>query len=311
MRALGTFAWLTFLLVFSTVNPSLAFDGPSFDCSHGVRQTLAAILCSSPAAARADWELNNAYWALYTDDHEETAFVQYVNRRCELPSLETSQDRAGRIFLEGIGGALLGPNLALPSQQRVTTSHVNCVIDLYRNHASEMRSRLTGDALTEANLSPEDHIAVQEALAQKGFMQNRNKKYSVKADGEFGPNTRYAINDYQRSLGAPPTGFLSDDQRISLIETPEQRQARDTRLAAEEKRRLDVLQMQKAAEELKKQEVIDLENRRVAEKEAVERAEEKAKQETIDREKLRLETEAAKAAEWREKIELAQQKGAE
>ena len=42
---------------------ALAVDGPSFDCSQRMRQTLAVILCTVPEAAQADWDLNTAYWA--------------------------------------------------------------------------------------------------------------------------------------------------------------------------------------------------------------------------------------------------------
>jgi uncharacterized protein len=49
---------------------AFAVDGPSFDCSHGVRQTLAAILCTVPEAAQADWDVNSAYWALFADEKQ-------------------------------------------------------------------------------------------------------------------------------------------------------------------------------------------------------------------------------------------------
>jgi len=174
-----------------------------------------------------------------------------------------------------------------------------------------MRSKLTDDALAESNLSPEEHISIQEALTQKGFMQNRVKGYGANADGQFGPNTRSAITDFQRSIGAQATGFLTESQRLSLTETPEERRARDSRAAAEEKSRLEALQTQKVTEERKQQEAINRETERVAALEAAKHAEEKAKQDATDREKRRLEEEAAKAAEWRGKIEEAQRKGVE
>jgi hypothetical protein len=302
---------LLFLFAFFTSSSVFAFDGPSFDCSHGVRQTLAAILCSVPEAAQADWDISNAYWALYSDDREETAFGQNVNKRCALPALESSQEQAGRILLQGMGNAMLGTQLPFPGPRTVTATHVRCVIDAFRDRARLIRSKLTGDALAESNLNPEDHIAIQEALAQKGFLQNRVKSYGASADGQFGPNTRSAITDFQRSIGVPPTGFLTESQRLSLVETPEQRQARDSRVASEEKIRLDALQTQKAAEERRQQEAIKREAERVASLEAAKRAEERAKQDEIDREKKRLEEEATKAADWRRKIEEAQQKGSE
>jgi uncharacterized protein len=82
-------------LVLSVGNPALAVEGPSFDCTHGVRQTLAVILCTDPEAAQADWDVNRAYWALFADDREETTFNESVNLRCALPRLETQQERAG------------------------------------------------------------------------------------------------------------------------------------------------------------------------------------------------------------------------
>src|ERR1700742_909210 len=105
------------LLFLAVCEPSAAFaiDGPSFDCSHGVRQTLAAILCSVPSAAQADWDLSNAYWALNSDDREETRFGQEVNRRCGLPPLETSGEQAGRLMLQGIGSMIAGAPLRIPA----------------------------------------------------------------------------------------------------------------------------------------------------------------------------------------------------
>jgi peptidoglycan hydrolase-like protein with peptidoglycan-binding domain len=326
-RRIAAIALLFFAICRSTV--SFAIDGPSFDCSHGVRQTLAAILCNAPAAAQADWDLNNAYWALYSDDREETRFGQDVNRRCALPPLETGQEQAGRLMLQGIGGAILGAPLRIPAPGGVTPGQVKCVVDSFRDRAATMRRQLTGDALAESNLSPEDHIAVQEALTQKGLMQNRIRSYGISADGQFGPNTRAAIKDFQRSIGASTTGFLTDEQRFSLLDTPEQRQAREARVAAEEKARQEALQIQKAsderrrqelakadadraaAEELRKQAAIKAEVDRAASQEAARKADEQAKQAMADRERKRLEDEAAKAAEWQNKIQQAQQKGTE
>jgi peptidoglycan hydrolase-like protein with peptidoglycan-binding domain len=232
---------------------AFAVDGPSFDCSHGVRQTLAVILCVSPEAAQADWDVNRAYWALFTDDREETTFNEAVNQRC-----------------------------AIPMPQLVTEQHVRCVISAFHNRAAALRNRLTGNALAESNLSPDEHVDIQVALAGKGFLQNRVRGYGANADGQFGPNTRSAIKDFQRSIGAQATGFLSNEQRLALAESPEEREAR----AAQEKARQEALEAQKHAGE-------------------------RAKQAEIDRERKRLEDEAEKAAEWRRRIDEAQKKGPE
>jgi peptidoglycan hydrolase-like protein with peptidoglycan-binding domain len=160
-------------------------------------------------------------------------------------------------------------------------------------------------------MHPHDTIIASSDCADVSFLRNRVNRYGANADGQFGPNTRSAITDFQRSIGVQATGFLTEGQRLSLTETPEQRRARDSRVAAEEKNRLDTLQTQRAAEERRQQVAAKRETERVAIQEAAKRGEEQAKRATIDREKRRLEGEAAKAAEWRGKIEEAQQKGIE
>jgi hypothetical protein len=118
---------------------AFAVDGPSFDCSHGVRQTLAVILCMNAEAARADWEVNRAYWAHYRDDRQETVFNESVNRRCALPRLETQQERAGRIFAQELGRRL-GPGLpVIPAPQPLTEQHERCVIAAFHNRGRDTR----------------------------------------------------------------------------------------------------------------------------------------------------------------------------
>ena len=266
---------------------AIAVDGPSFDCSHGVRQTLAVILCINPEAAQADWDVNRAYWALFTDDREETKFNEAVNQRCAIPPLETQQERAGRFFVQELTREMFGSSgLPIPTPQPLTEQHVRCVVNAFHNRAATLRSRLTGDALAESNLSPDEHINIQVALARKGFLQNRIRGYGANADGQFGPNTRLAIKDFQRSMGAQASGFLSNEQRVALVENPEEREARVAQAAAQEKARQDALEAQKRAEEL-------------------------AKQAALEQRKKHLEEEVAKAAEWRQKIDEAQKKGAE
>ena len=272
----------------TTGSRAFAVDGPSFDCSKGVGQTLAIILCTVPEAAQADWDLNRAYWALFTDDREETNFNHAVSQRCGLPQLETQQQRSGRVFIQELGRRM-GPGFpvpAIPAPQPLTEQHVRCVISAFHNQAAALRGRLRGYALAESNLSPEEHIDIQVALDRKGFMRNRDKRYGGSLDGQFGPNTRSAIKDFQRSMNAEPTGFLSNEQRQTLVECPEERDARAIREAAAEKARLDAIEQKRIAEQ-------------------------KEKDEADAKERKRLEDEAAKAADWRRKIEEAQRKGSE
>jgi peptidoglycan hydrolase-like protein with peptidoglycan-binding domain len=62
-------------------------------------------------------------------------------------------------------------------------------------------------------------MEIQDALINKGFLVNRVEGYRANADGSFGPNTRSAIKNFQRSIGASGTGFLSEQQRIELLES--------------------------------------------------------------------------------------------
>jgi len=109
----------------------------------------------------------------------------------------------------------------------------------------------------------------------------------------FGPITRNAIKQFQQSLGASPSGFLSDEQRSALLLRPE-----------EVKARLDA-QVALAAAELKAKQDAEI----AAKKRAAEiAAAEQAKQ---DAERARLEAEAEIARQWRLKIDEARIKGAQ
>ena len=249
---LGQVAGIAAILL--TAVPGFAVEGPSFDCTHGVNTALAIILCSSPEAARADWDLVSAYWAFSSDDRDQSTFNQSMKQRCALP---------------------------VPPQP-ITQSHVRCVISAFRNRAAMLRSKLKGDALAESNLSPEEHMEIQVALIDKGLLRDRFRDYGANPDGHFGPNTRSAVKEYQRSIGARQTGFLSDKQRTELSESPGERAAREAR----------------AKEEARAREA-EAGARREAEAQAKRNAEQ-AKQDA-----------AEKAARWRAKIEEAKQKGPE
>jgi peptidoglycan hydrolase-like protein with peptidoglycan-binding domain len=239
----------------------------------------------NPEAAAADWDVNRAYWALFADDREETTFNREVIQRCALPTLETPQEQAGRIFVQEFARRIGSP-LPIVGPQPLTDQHVRCVINAFRNRATALRTRLRGDALVESNWTPDEHIDIQVSLDRKGFMRNRDKRYGVAPDGQFGPNTRAAIKEFQRSINAEPTGFLSNEQRIALVENPEERAAREARQAAAEKARQDAIEAKKLA---------DL----------------NAKQDEDAKELKRLEEEVARATARRQKIEEAKKKGEE
>ena len=94
---------------------AFAVNGPSFDCSHGVRQTLAAILCTIQEAAQADWDLSTAYWASFTDNGNEKVFSESVYQRCALPRVEMEQERTARIIAQGLSGGMFSLPMPTPA----------------------------------------------------------------------------------------------------------------------------------------------------------------------------------------------------
>ena len=164
--------------------------------------------------------------------------------------------------------------------------------------------------MPNSRLGPEQHVELQASLAEKGFLRS-DQIGSGTHDGEFGPITRSAIKRFQQSLGASPSGFLSNEQKTALLERPGEREARVARLAAEAKEREEAVAKKAAAEAKAKQ---DAENARLE-------AEAKAKQDAKRREKQaaaeakakqeRLEAEAEAAKRWRQEVDEARVKGAQ
>jgi len=282
---------------------------PSIDCTKA-RNTVALILCSGPEGARADWDLNPASWALYFAideaqrpmvDADQQAWRQSLDAICALPRQLTQQEQAQQLMAQTMGRMILGPRVVLPGQQPITQGHVNCVVNAYHARAAMLRSKLTGDALAESRLSPEPHVQIQQALFEKGFLR-ADQIGSGTYDGEFGPITRSAIKQFQQSVSASPSGFLSGDQWTALLERPGEREARAARLAAEAKAKQETLAAQEGAEARARQDAVI-----AAERKAAQAAEEaKRKQEEEDR---RLEAEAEAAKQWRLRVDEARVKG--
>ncbi len=194
---------------------------------------------------------------------------------------------------------MLGPGIRIPGPQPITQAHVNCVVSAYHARAAMLRSKLTGDALAESLLGPEQHAELQQALAEKGFLDSDQIGPGTH-DGEFGPITREAIKQYQQSLGASASGFLSNDQRLALLETPQEREAKAERAAADKKAREDALAARAAEEKAKRE----------AEKQRLMAEAEKQRLEAEAEEK-HLEAEAEAAKEWSRKVDEARKKGPE
>ena len=88
---------------------------------------------------------------------------------------------------------------------------IGCLTRKFDEERSRLFNRLTGDAMSEAQLTPEQAVATQRALKAKGLLAEKEA-----LDGVFGPATREAIGNWQRSMGVPATGFGSVDLLAAL-----------------------------------------------------------------------------------------------
>lgn len=163
---------------------------PTYDCTRA-RSATARILCVDQAGAKADWDLASAYWArtFSLDEAARQGFtrtqedwIQSLNQACQLQSWQGDFSPAQR----------------------------QCVLVAYRKRTELYRSQLRGEALSEAQLTPEQHAQIQSELVRLGFL-------NAEADGEFGPQTRAAIKRYQAQSGAPESDFLTSEQRQRLL----------------------------------------------------------------------------------------------
>jgi peptidoglycan hydrolase-like protein with peptidoglycan-binding domain len=336
MRVIIRNLFAALLLVSSGVcfaqNNGFSFNTPSISCSTP-RNAVSAILCNVQEAARADWEVNAASWATYFSlgeagqkrfDADQDSWRQSLDRICALPSQVGQQEQIGQAFAQTVGLRLFVNGLIIPGPQPITQGHVACLINAYRARANVLRSRLAGDALVESSLSPEQHAAIQMALADKGFLRDDQVGPGTH-DGEFGPITRNAIKAFQQSLGEFPSGFLSSTQRSALMESPAERDARAARLAAEAKARQEALMeterkaAQAAADQRAQQEAerARLEAEAKARQDAAMEAQRKAAQAAAeqkakeDEENARLQAEAEAARQWSLKVDEARTMGGE
>jgi uncharacterized protein len=100
----NTGAVVAFLLVCTRIcysQTSNISDQPSFDCSNA-RYPVALILCSGPDAARVDWDVNSAWWALYFTidekrrpilDADQETWRQSLYQMCALPRQLTQEEQ--------------------------------------------------------------------------------------------------------------------------------------------------------------------------------------------------------------------------
>jgi peptidoglycan hydrolase-like protein with peptidoglycan-binding domain len=167
--------------------------GPYFDCSR-VKSVLDRALCSNRTATTAGLEYSAARMAYF---HSLTESERTNFERIEAGWHADLAQQCSMQF-----------NYLVPY---LSAHQVNCVTNLYSGRAQQIKSLLSGDALDEARLSPEERIAIQAALKDGGLLNYYG------SDGQYTSSTRLAIRRFQQLKGAPQTGFLSIAQRAALL----------------------------------------------------------------------------------------------
>ena len=157
---------------------------PNFDCSRA-RSLTTRTVCLDQTGASADWDLITAYWARYFSlpESERQAFDQGQQDWLDLLNQKCQRAQS-------------------PQQ---------CVLAAYHKRAALYRSQLTGDALAESRLTPEQHAQIRQALAALGLLNGI-------PDGEFGYVTRAAIRQFKVHSGAAEGEFLTAEERSHLLQ---------------------------------------------------------------------------------------------
>ena len=162
-----------------------AQSGPSFPCP-SPRDPLGQLVCSNPNLLRADRWYVQAYQALRTQidpagqnklRQEADTFTRTVRSEC---------------------------NIGAPGSGKTTSpTMIPCVRQHILAQRDLLAARLTGPAAEEAGREPEAHLALQGDLKRLGFLPP-----DVVVDGVYGPATRKAIRQWQKSRGRDMTAFL-------------------------------------------------------------------------------------------------------
>ena len=106
---------------------------PTFDCEKA-KSPLALLICSGEENARADWDFKIAHWAR-----------NFSLKEADRAAFWNAQDKWSKSLDKKC-------RLSEPPFSRQQTS---CVIAAYKERAALYRSKLTGDALAESKMTPE------------------------------------------------------------------------------------------------------------------------------------------------------------
>jgi S1-C subfamily serine protease/uncharacterized protein YecT (DUF1311 family) len=191
LRAYGTTD--TGAQIISPRAPSFGRVGPGFDC-YKANTPLTFLICGDAELSRLDLRFNQAYWALFQQigpaaqpglKEEDIEFIDQVQEQCGLAK----------------SGALTTDLLRAK----------DCVSGAYAKKRGEWIARLVGEAREEALRAPEQHLVLQQALQQLGFLS------SGPVDWLYARDTRAAIVAWQSARGRAVTGLLGDTDALALV----------------------------------------------------------------------------------------------
>ena len=180
------------VLLAVTAAPAWAI-GPSFDCA-AVHTPAAQLICSSPDLSRIDLMFVQAYYAL----RQQVGPAGWQTLKAEAVDFENRTLRRCGVPAAGL----------LPPDPR---PWVACLSAEYERQRTVWLSRLTGAAREEASRPVDQHVTLQRDLQSLGFLLP-----TATIDGVYGEATRSAIQAWQQSRGAVVTGFLGNQDAITL-----------------------------------------------------------------------------------------------
>ena len=166
------------------------------------KQPLAQLICASPAVSKAELSYVIAYSAL-----------RQTSTDAERATMRTEADAFTRRTTEECGIQPMG----YLGGRAPTATETSCLLDHFTGEHGRLFMSLTGEAMEEAQLTPEQTMTIQMLLKNKGFLAANEA-----IDGVFGPTTRSAIGDWQRSVGQRATGYGSTALLADLLHSVEQ-----------------------------------------------------------------------------------------
>ena len=175
---------------------SLSRVGPSFDCALA-RDALAGLICGNDQLAWLDLRFTQAYQAM----RQQVGDAGQVELRQEAIDFQTQVYASCRLPKAGF----------LPPPARPVAEA--CVARAYQQQRNVWASRLSAVFQDETNRPLQQHIQLQAALQEQGYIPATSR-----IDGVYGPTTRSAISAWQITHNLPPTAALSASEAQLLTQ---------------------------------------------------------------------------------------------